>query len=60
MRQSKQADDSEKVHHFGRAMKTHNAARKVALALAKAVFNDEKEASSLYSVSNFQGSKVAN
>ena len=42
-------------------MKTHNdAARKVALAaLAKAVFNDEKEASTFYSVANFQKSKVA-
>ena len=61
MGQSKQAANNEKVHHFGLAMKTHNdAARKVALAaLAKAVFNDEKEASTFYSVANFQKSKVA-
>ena len=61
MGQSKQAANNEKVHHFGLAMKTHNdAARKVALAaLAKAVFNDEKEASRFYSVANFQKSKVA-
>ena len=60
MGQSKQAANNEKVHHFGLAMKTHNdAARKVALAaLAKAVFNDEKEASTFYSVANFQKSKI--